>query len=111
MTDGIELGDGEAGKFQAGEVCREAARGVLSYLLTSGALATPSPKLEKRDQPSLTTSPRAWLFICWAELSETSGPTGRDRLSGQCGPEAYTLRGASPRKQGVWAQESWRVST
>lgn len=43
MTDGDELGDGEAGKLQAGEVCREAARGVLSYLLTSGVLAAPRP--------------------------------------------------------------------
>lgn len=43
LTDGDELGDGETGKFQAGEVCREAARGVLGHLLTSGALAAPSP--------------------------------------------------------------------
>lgn len=77
--------------------------------------ATSSPQessqphvLEKRDQASLTTSPSAWLFICWAALSEPSGPTGRDRLSGQCGPEAYSLRGASLRKQGVWARRAGR---
>ena len=73
MTDGDELGDGEAGKLQAGDVCREAARGVLSSGASPQEPSQPQG-LEKRDQASLTTSPSAWLFIYWAELARLQGP-------------------------------------